>query len=859
MTGWSIRKKNQAGIVSIILLCGLRLLTGCAADVPLNSNVTGPSTPAAGTTNQNIDLPADPLSGADDEAIPPASIASPSTEEAIVLAVRLSDSITVHSGELVVLAGEVTSSVDNNLLDYRWRQTGGKPKINLIGALTGELSFVAPHVTQPKSIELELAISYQQQSASDRIMIQVQPVTGDGSGSSITEPPADSEEFESSEITDPQGDIETPLVPELPAVPPGGGGGGDSGGFSPPGIVPPPADPPPIECDPIDTDGDFINDCEDDCPTDPYKSAPGFCGCEQPEWPDCQSPAGSFSVTTTFEDNTIRMVDDLTGIPLMDPDYCPVESWMVGRKLYVHTDGGLGDQVIEPVITMQAVPTGYDLTYTFTNSSASPKSMGAIAVSGLALGRTIHWKDFTYVGSDVQSVFDHYYLQSRNYPVFWYSPVWVLTDERYAVGISLQYPMIEYQHDVRLSMYPRHVGTAEVGDCGSDVHKGWEIQFALQNFGWEGQWDRLQYGTPMVPPGETRTYVVSVRVTNKPDEWVRTLVPYRDFFRATYGEVAYCRQGWPTRVETAATMSSISADNPYGFTYGSSLRPDRFGWGPWANYLRNQLDGWPAVLLWKCSGQYNQSIYNMPFKITSRWSEDPDIQVRANLLTAYNTDLGLPIVEETKQFGLWWGYSASVHTAWNPRDDQVFSLDPDNPDLAARAFAELDGAVAAGATMIGLDTYNHAFCPIWKLYPWLLSMQTRHPEVTFISEPRGADVLHRLAPTFFYAANYAPLDRSEDLLAIHEPFVYADFLLPGHETFAYFTYGGNFVAAFGMPTEQHVYQDIRRCAALGYRPIIALPIPMYEFTMQDDYLAQPTWETSVPIDLQISPPAICSP
>lgn len=37
----------------------------------------------------------------------------------------------------------------------------------------------------------------------------------------------------------------------------------------------------------MDGDGDGVRDCDDGCPGDPAKSAPGICGCGVPDTPRC--------------------------------------------------------------------------------------------------------------------------------------------------------------------------------------------------------------------------------------------------------------------------------------------------------------------------------------------------------------------------------------------------------------------------------------------------------------------------------------------------------------------------------------------------------------------------------------------
>ncbi|MEI2825143.1 MAG: hypothetical protein V9F04_01185 [Dermatophilaceae bacterium] len=39
------------------------------------------------------------------------------------------------------------------------------------------------------------------------------------------------------------------------------------------------------------------------------------------------------------------------------------------------------------------------------------------------------------------------------YPAWIYSPVAVMGNSKYNIGVSIQYPMLEYKHQVRVMMY----------------------------------------------------------------------------------------------------------------------------------------------------------------------------------------------------------------------------------------------------------------------------------------------------------------------------------------------------------------------------------------------------------------------
>src|SRR6185295_4481182 len=112
-------------------------------------------------------------------------------------------------------------------------------------------------------------------------------------------------------------------------------------------------------------------------------------------------------------------------------------------------------------------------------------------------------------------------------------------------------------------------------------------RFSLATNG-PGTWQTVDYGATL-KPNEWRRYVVSVRVTTNPAEWIRTLVPYRNYFRWVYGGVRYQRDPNPVWGTMMSDPSWCSASNPLGWL---SDRPDLNGWAATARVLREQTIGW---------------------------------------------------------------------------------------------------------------------------------------------------------------------------------------------------------------------------------------------------------------------------
>ncbi len=492
------------------------------------------------------------------------------------------------------------------------------------------------------------------------------------------------------------------------------------------------------------------------------------------------------------------------------------------------------DPRVKTTITLHEQPAGADIVFTFTNTGDTPLPVGMLRLGVITLGPNISYLDTKYMQDFVPSDVSTFVGQAWGYPDYAYSPVWVLTSPTCALGVSLQYPILEYRHDTTLWMdNPR--GEFLTGEGG----RGWSVNFGLSDTGGESQ--QRVHRPASLPPGVSRTYVMSVRVTKNPAEWLRTLLPYRNYFRSIYGGVTYDRRTAPIMSMGLSDKSLCTTENPRG--WATEFRPDIYGWTKVVQYLKQYLPGWPSIMFWTPSGYYmNHKSGNYPPQICTPWLET------TTLSTAFDPVNGLPsLLKSGKELGIWWGRSCQVSPGgWDP--PYLEDFDPDRPDHLNGKIQELDLAVKAGVRVIGLDTFDSHYTPMWKLYDWMRFMRLRYPDVHFMMEPRPCDVLHTIAPCVLNGWNdRTPPVTTEDLYAIKHPLWLADFLLPGHETWAVYRYT-EWVQYYGIwPDPARVIADMKRHADMGFTPIMQAPgnIPLTTVDVAR------TWETTVPVDLQI--------
>lgn len=499
---------------------------------------------------------------------------------------------------------------------------------------------------------------------------------------------------------------------------------------------------------------------------------------------------------------------------------------------------------IEPRIeTVMVGELGYDLVCTYTNGGETPASLARLTVGALALGQEIRYLSVHRGSMLVEALHRSYVGQAWRYPSEAYSPVTVLMNDRVAVGVSLLYPVAEYAHDVLVS-----VGRAGGVFHGAEGAEGWAVWFDLSQPARVGRHTALAYPA-VLAPGETRTYRVAVRVLEReglpesatgPQDWLETLVPYREHFRSQFGGVVYERRAEPVLAFEVANGSAISATNPRGLLGDRTSRPDLAGFGPLVRHVRT-FEGFPRVMLWAPSGLYSKAKeFNFPPHFTYGWKTAP-------LMESTHTRLR-ELPQSGIELGLWWGHSVQHADVWEPAE--LVGLDLENRHHLAVIAEQLSLAESAGATTIGLDALNHWIMPAWEQRRYIEALGRTYPSLTFVAEPAPGDLVHAVAAGF-HVAFAAPEDGREegDFHRLRTPHYLADFLLPGHESWAYFRYSEISTVWPGYISGARVQSDANRLAALGYVPVMS---SAHALTDTARATGARTWERTVPEHLRDS-------
>lgn len=503
---------------------------------------------------------------------------------------------------------------------------------------------------------------------------------------------------------------------------------------------------------------------------------------------------------------------------------------------------------LKPTVTIEHTDDlGYNLIYTFTNDTNKPRPLGRLVVGAITLGERVRYLSVLRGTRLPETTWDSYTGQAWRYPLDAYSTATAIMNDDYAVGVSLLYPIETYKHDALV-----RVGRAGGAFKGPKESRGWYVAFDLSNKKNPNQHTVLSRPASL-KPGETRTYTVAVRAMKRPgtwtedptgeQDWLETLVPYRDYFQSRFGPVEYTRDDRAVKAVEAANAGTVSASNPRGFFGDRTSRPDLAGFGTLVARL-SERNGFDRVMLWAPSGIYPAKLkLNFPNMFTLGWNDMPMLR------TSWKRFRDVP--RTGKQLGLWWGRAAEFTDSWDAHT--LESLDLSDPEHLAGVSLRLDMASQSGATHIGLDNFVHTHMPIWEQVRYLRAVRKIFPELTLIAEPMCCDIIHSVTPSF--TAAYRGRKNGKDEEDFHKlvaPNYLADFMLPGHESWAFFRYAEIVRASGANITATRTQRDITRIASLGYVPVFHTQFPL---AFPERSRAAKTWLTTVPKHLRQSAPA----
>mgnify|MGYP002395993229 CR=1 FL=1 len=485
---------------------------------------------------------------------------------------------------------------------------------------------------------------------------------------------------------------------------------------------------------------------------------------------------------------------------------------------------------LRPATRVEPTSDGFDLVLSYRNTFTTPRTTANVEIGPFVLGDRITWRDFRFTGAPETVSLAGVPASSHNYPGDLYSPVATLENDRFAIGLSFLYPVLDYEHQVNIALRTRTGKRARgIGGQGFFVRFDTAVNSRNPN--------QRRYPA-ILEPGEQREYRIAVRVVDKRQDdssrWLKTLAPYARDFIQTHGPVQYQRDPRPVYAVVVAGDFLQSADNPYGF---GRFRPDLNGWKPLFDWLRSR-GGLERIMVWAPSGMHPSKQNNYPFHFATQLDRSP------NLREAFDPAKGFPSLSaQGIEVGLWWGHAGWYLDRWDAPEKVGF--DPNNPDHIAAAFAELRAAARAGATSIGMDAFSAHGIPLWIAHDWIQQLQSEFPDLRFVVEPKTCDILHNIVPMYYRAFEFDPNAKSaDDLLLLDSPHFLADLLNPGHETWAALRWDRHQAILGVAASDSLMANDSAWAAKNGFVPLIHRDIPA-----QGRFRAQDSWLSSIPTKL----------
>ncbi|MCH9813433.1 MAG: hypothetical protein K0U47_05755 [Epsilonproteobacteria bacterium] len=447
---------------------------------------------------------------------------------------------------------------------------------------------------------------------------------------------------------------------------------------------------------------------------------------------------------------------------------------------------------------------GFDIVYTVQNTSKKPQFLPDFQIPGIYLKSS---DTLEVLNANTKLYMQHYEvpklnsfiavsaLEKRNnfgqkeiYETYYaadtlspYAPVIVAKDQNFAVGSSLNYPLLSYKNassrrgkrDVKMDkLYPKMRIYKD--------DKYWRFHYSFAKEG------KLK---SQISAGNKFLFTVPVRFSSS-QNWIFTLASYKYYLHQYYTSRRVSKKDVQPilGVNFAFYGDSITGKSPRGWAWalenidqqGNSFIPLKEVSLGLSTMM--QQKGYKRILFYTFSGVYN-TLKNplldqeLPFQILTNLEKNMQKEIASSLA----------IFSDRKQkYGFWWGIAGMMpvdkrgevinNMQWLPYGEVPFNFY--NSKHKQYAYRQLKKAKKYNVSTLTLDAYVRM--EEKQRIRWLAEMQAYLPEIDFILEQQ-VDFMHIYAGIILQPENLL-YDRDElEFQMLTQPPLLAHYLNPNQE------------------------------------------------------------------------------
>ena len=371
---------------------------------------------------------------------------------------------------------------------------------------------------------------------------------------------------------------------------------------------------------------------------------------------------------------------------------------------------------------------GVDINYTLSNASGEPQFVPVFRVDGFIPATS---DDLCYLNIRESGTLEMVHpswneIAPGPYPDGAYSAVNVMQDNQTALGSTLLFPVMNYQHTVHPKME--------------------KIESGIQQGTWRHMFARGP-GTSMVPSGETWNYILTIRFSEK-RYWLYTLHPYKTFFQAqnlNYSDLRVADRR-PVNKQDLSNKGQWNAEtNPRGYNEDLLIHSD--GFGPFVNSSIEEMQEshFERIIIFRPSGNYHTSNGSIgPCSFPPQFMDfHPDLVDSAEEFFGHYANPDPPY--QPIQLGFWYGRAGQFPSSfagdnWDPLNC-VPSTPYTNPEHHDFHFNQMQKAYDLGARAIGFDLF--AKMAVWARMLLVDEYKETFPLIeVYVHEGAASDILH---------------------------------------------------------------------------------------------------------------------